>query len=51
MNTLNAITEPKINGIARNIKIVAEYIGCLTTLYKPLSITVCPSTTLIVRDK
>ena len=35
----NEIIEPKINGIDKNSKIVAPYIGCLTIPYKPVSTT------------
>ena len=43
--------EPKTKGIDKNSKIVAEYIGCLTIPYSPVSTTFWFSCTSIVRDK
>ena len=38
-NTINDISEPNTKGIDKNKNIVDVYIGCLTILYNPVSIT------------
>ena len=45
------ISEPKIKGMDRNNIIVAEYIGCRTIPYNPVSITFWFSCTSIVLER
>ena len=45
------INEPKIKGMDRNNIIVAEYIGCRTIPYNPVSITFWFSCTSIVLER
>ena len=40
-----------LKGIDKNKNTVIVYMGCLTTLYNPLSITFCPFSTFIILDK